>query len=78
MWTQGVSSFVLFGLPIYDIGAAMSLYGFPESADWRALGKYSDYDDFYIASKSDAELQIKNAEIFVCKVCKCLRTNFLD
>ncbi|MCX7695713.1 MAG: HEPN domain-containing protein [Caloramator sp.] len=28
----------------------------------------SDYDDFYIAPKEDAEEQLKNAEIFISKV----------
>lgn len=28
----------------------------------------SDYDDFYIAPKEDAEEQLKNAELFISKV----------
>lgn len=33
------------GPPDFDIGTALSLYGFPESADWRALGQVVELRD---------------------------------
>jgi uncharacterized protein (UPF0332 family) len=38
----------------------------------------SDYDDFFIASKEDAETQIKNAEFFLEKVAEFLALNFIS
>ena len=34
------------------------------------LREKSDYDDFYIASKDEAEKQIGNAELFLQKICE--------
>jgi len=39
------------------------------------LREKSDYEDFYIASKQDAEKQLENAKIFLSKVDEYLRKN---
>jgi uncharacterized protein (UPF0332 family) len=39
------------------------------------LREKSDYEDFYIASKQDAEKQLEDAKIFLSKVNNYLRKN---
>ena len=38
----------------------------------------SDYNDFYIASKTEAEKQLRNAKLFIDRINKYITENYMD